>query len=111
MHTTLGAQIGADQTQILRDMAGLSRVADAAEAHATTAPALSFSQALVGAVNEVDAQNRTANEQMADVDAGRSDDLVGAMLLSQEASLSFSMLMQVRNKVVGAVDDLIKMPV
>lgn len=46
---------------------------------------------------------------MADVDSGKSDDLVGAMLMSQEASLSFSMLMQVRNKVVGAVDDLIKM--
>jgi hypothetical protein len=32
-----------------------------------------------------------------------SDDLVGAMLSSQEASLSFSMLMQVRNKVMGGL--------
>eukprot|EP01034_Spumella_vulgaris_P035557 gene35557-43840_t len=42
-----------------------------------------------------------AAQKMADVDAGRSDDLVGAMLSSQEASLSFSMLMQVRNKVMA----------
>ena len=61
------------------------------------------------AIRDVDAQNRAASEKMADVDSGKSDDLVGAMLMSQEASLSFSMLMQVRNKVVGAVDDLIKM--
>ncbi len=48
---------------------------------------------------------------MADVDSGKSDDLVGAMLASQEASLSFSMLMQVRNKVMGAVDELLKLPI
>jgi len=47
---------------------------------------------------------------MSDVDSGKSDDMVGAMLASQEASLSFSMLMQVRNKVMGAVDELIKLP-
>jgi flagellar hook-basal body complex protein FliE len=41
---------------------------------------------------------------------GKSDDLVGAMLSSQEASLSFSMLMQVRNKVMGGLDELIKLP-
>jgi flagellar hook-basal body complex protein FliE len=47
---------------------------------------------------------------MADVDSGKSDDLVGAMLASQEAGLSFSMLMQVRNKVMGGLDELIKLP-
>ena len=47
---------------------------------------------------------------MAAVEAGKSGDLVGDMLSSQEASLSFSMLMQVRNKVMGAVDELIKLP-
>jgi flagellar hook-basal body complex protein FliE len=32
------------------------------------------------------------------------------MLSSQQASLSFSMLMQVRNKVMGAVDELHQAP-
>lgn len=62
-------------------------------------------------VMSVDARTRAADEQMAAVDAGQSDDLVGAMLASQEASLSFSLLMQVRNKVMGAVDDLVKLQV
>ena len=48
---------------------------------------------------------------MAAVDSGRSDDLVGAMLASQEANLSFSMLMQVRNKVVEAYKTIMNMPV
>lgn len=60
-------------------------------------------------LHAVDAQDRAAADKVADVDAGRSDDLVGAMLASQQASLSFSMLMQVRNKVAGAFDELIKL--
>jgi flagellar hook-basal body complex protein FliE len=52
-----------------------------------------------------------ANQKMEAVDSGKSDDLVGAMLSSQQANLSFSMLMQVRNKVMGAVDELLKLPV
>lgn len=68
-----------------------------------------FAERLRQALYDVNEQDRTAAEKMADVDAGRSDDLVGAMLASQEASLSFSMLMQTRNKLVGALEDLIKL--
>lgn len=60
-------------------------------------------------LRRVDNKSQAASERMEAVERGESDDLVGAMLASQEASLSFSMLMQVRNKVVGAVDELIKL--
>lgn len=60
-------------------------------------------------LRRVDDQQQQASDRMEAVERGESDDLVGAMLSSQQASLSFSMLMQVRNKVVGAVDELIKM--
>lgn len=76
----------------------------------SSAAAGGFAGSMRDALYRVDAQDRAAGEKMADVDAGRSDDLVGAMLASQEASLSFSMLMQVRNKVMGAVEDLVKLP-
>jgi len=69
-----------------------------------------FAGSLSDALHAVDAKEHAAVERMDAVDAGRSDDLVGAMLASQEASLSFSMLMQVRNKVMGAVDDLVRLP-
>jgi flagellar hook-basal body complex protein FliE len=74
-------------------------------------PDFSFAQSMKDAFHSVDSDQRVAAERMADVDSGKSDDLVGAMLSSQEASLSFSMLMQVRNKVMGAVDELLKLPV
>lgn len=100
----------AEQSRMAGDMGALARVA-AGEGSGGQEGAASFSAAMMDAVRSVDADSRVAGEKMADVDSGRSDDLVGAMLMSQEASLSFSMLMQVRNKVVGAVDDLIKMQV
>jgi flagellar hook-basal body complex protein FliE len=71
----------------------------------------SFAATMKDAIHGIDGQDRAAAEKMAAVDNGTSDDLVGAMLSSQQASLSFSMLMQVRNKVMGAVDDLLKLPI
>lgn len=70
---------------------------------------MSFSDRLKEAFHQVDDKSQAAEQKMEAVDSGSSDDLVGAMLASQDASLSFSMLMQVRNKVVGAVDELIKL--
>ncbi|WP_245573547.1 flagellar hook-basal body complex protein FliE [Curvibacter lanceolatus] len=69
-----------------------------------------FAQRMADALRQVNQQDRAADEKMAAVDTGASDDLVGAMLASQEAGLSFSMLMQVRNKVMGAVEELVKLP-
>ncbi|MBN3728488.1 flagellar hook-basal body complex protein FliE [Burkholderia sp. Ac-20379] len=70
-----------------------------------------FASAIKDAVAQVDGQQQAADAQLAAVDAGDSDDLVGAMLSSQQASLSFSMMIQVRNKMMNAFDDIIKMPV
>lgn len=86
-------------------------VAGAAAVHGGQGGAGGFADSLRAAVQSVDEKEQIAAGRMADVDSGRSDDLVGAMLSSQEASLSFAMLTQVRNKVMGAVDELMKLPV
>lgn len=59
----------------------------------------------------VDGQQHKAGALQAAVDAGVSDDLVGAMVESQKASVAFSALMQVRNKVTGAFEEVMRMPV
>jgi len=43
------------------------------------------------------------------VDTGESEDVVGAMIASQKAGLSFSMLMEMRNKVLNGIDDVMRM--
>lgn len=60
-------------------------------------------------VRAVNAEQNIAADLMAAVDTGRSDDVVGAMVASQKADLSFSMLMQIRNKVLSGIDDVMRM--
>jgi flagellar hook-basal body complex protein FliE len=110
MATELAGLIQADLAA-LTNAAGHIAVAPAIDA-VHGAPALSsFTQSMKDAIASVDHDERVATDKMNAVDSGKSDDLVGAMLSSQQANLSFSMLMQVRNKVMGAVDELIKLPV
>ncbi|MCT8124999.1 flagellar hook-basal body complex protein FliE [Alishewanella sp. BS5-314] len=60
-------------------------------------------------VRAVNTEQNIAADLMAAVDAGRSDDVVGAMVASQKADLSFSMLMQIRNKILSGIDDVMRM--
>ena len=112
MTNQLSMSIGSDLADIRSAAAELGRVSNVVKASVPDAASGSgsFATSMVDALRDVNEQDRTANRKMADVDGGRSDDLVGAMLASQQASLSFSMLMQVRNKVMGAVEDLVKLP-
>jgi flagellar hook-basal body complex protein FliE len=80
-------------------------------ADAPTGAGVGFAQAMKHAITHVDGQQHTADMKVTAVESGQSDDLIGAMLSSQEANLSFSMMMQVRNKLMAAFDDIIKMQV
>jgi flagellar hook-basal body complex protein FliE len=70
-----------------------------------------FAQAMKHAITHVEGRQHAADMKVTAVESGQSDDLIGAMLASQEANLSFSMMMQVRNKLMAAFDDVIKMQV
>jgi len=109
----LARLIQSDLASVVRDVQGLGGAAVAPAAtfgNEGQQSGFSFSQSMKEAIGKVNHDDQMAAQRMAAVDSGQSDDLVGAMLSSQEASLSFSMLMQVRNKVMGAVDELIKLP-
>lgn len=88
----------------------LSSISDAPQP-AVDGSAGGFSDLIKQTVHSTDAQQHHANDLVTAVETGASDDLVGAMLASQQASLSFSMMVQVRNKVMSAFDDIIKMQV
>ncbi|RFA30722.1 flagellar hook-basal body protein FliE [Alkalilimnicola ehrlichii] len=63
------------------------------------------------AIRAIDTQQHRAGAATAAVSRGESDDLVGAMVQSQRASISFTALMEVRNKVASAFDEIWRMPV
>jgi flagellar hook-basal body complex protein FliE len=68
-----------------------------------------FKGEFVQVMRSVSDQQTFAADMMAAVDAGRSNDVVGAMVASQKADLSFSMLLQMRNKVMNGLDDVMRM--
>jgi len=68
-----------------------------------------FMAAMKSAVDRVNTDQNNAARLTAAVDTGQSDDLVGAMVASQKAGLSFSALMQVRNKLMSGFDEIMRL--
>lgn len=70
-----------------------------------------FGDAMKQAVDRISDAQLNAKSMMTAVETGTSDDLVGTMVASQKAELSFSALVQVRNRVVSAFDTIMQMSV
>lgn len=99
------------QQAMLTRFSELASVAD----EPTIAPNLNMQSAsqtdapFASVLNTINDQQNDAATQMQAIETGMSDDLVGAMLSTQKASLSFSALVQVRNKVISGFDDIMTM--
>lgn len=101
--------------QLQQDMLGrmqqLTAIAEGREPQSImSAREESVGQTFIAALQAVDADQHKATAAVAAVERGESDDLVGAMVSSLQASVSFSALLQVRNKLTTAFDDVMRMP-
>ncbi|HVL02394.1 MAG TPA: flagellar hook-basal body complex protein FliE [Dongiaceae bacterium] len=106
--------------QVQQDLLGrMDRIRQAAEGPGIAsanplenkAETAGFGTAFGDIFQSVDAQQHKASEMAAAVESGASDDLVGAILESQKASVSFTALLQVRNKVASAFEEVMRMPI
>ncbi|RMH29031.1 MAG: flagellar hook-basal body complex protein FliE [Planctomycetota bacterium] len=66
----------------------------------------SFRDVLMGRLNEVNALQQDATRAIEDLQTGRRDDVEGVLIATQQADAAFRMLLQVRNKMVDAYDEL-----
>ena len=71
----------------------------------------SFGDMLSSLVKSVDKTNKTAAVDATSVMTGKSDNIHQAMLSMQESSLSLTMMSEVRNKLVSAYQELMRMQV
>ncbi len=69
----------------------------------------SFNDILSSAINEVESSRSSANQSVEQFLSGEGDDLHSTILATQRAELEFQMFMQVRNKVVSAYQEVMKM--
>lgn len=71
----------------------------------------SFGSLVRGAVERLDRGQHTVEEEMARAVAGESPDLHRTMVTLQAEDLSFQLALQVRNKVIGAYEEIMRMQV
>jgi flagellar hook-basal body complex protein FliE len=68
-----------------------------------------FVDVLKNAVQSVDATNNTAGTQINNLLQGGGGDMTSVMIAVEKADVSFQLMMQVRNKIVNAYQDIEKM--
>ncbi len=66
----------------------------------------SFADMLQDQLNTVNELQRDAKEAIEDFMAGRRNDVESVMIATQKADTAFRLLLQVRNKVMAAYDEL-----
>jgi flagellar hook-basal body complex protein FliE len=69
----------------------------------------SFGDVLKGAINQVSTLETSANQQVNTLLQGGSGDMSKVMISVEKADVSFQLMMQVRNKIVSAYQDIEKM--
>lgn len=73
---------------------------------------LDFSESLKDAINQVNSVQKESGRLKTDFSMGdKNVDLVDVMVASQKASVSFQAMVQVRNKLISAYQDVMSMPI
>jgi flagellar hook-basal body complex protein FliE len=71
----------------------------------------SFNDVLMKNIEQVNKLQQDAEKAIEDVASGRRDDVDGVLIAKQKADLAFQMLLQVRNKMVDAYEEIKQMRV
>lgn len=69
----------------------------------------SFTGVLSNAIQQVDQLNTGAQQQIGNLLQGGNSDLSSVMIAVEKADVSFQLMMQVRNKIVNAYQEIEKM--
>ncbi|MGO9339043.1 MAG: flagellar hook-basal body complex protein FliE [Terracidiphilus sp.] len=70
---------------------------------------LDFGAVLKNAISSVDQMNANAGTQVSSLLKGEGSDMTSVMIAVEKADVSFQLMMQVRNKIVSAYQDIEKM--
>jgi flagellar hook-basal body complex protein FliE len=68
-----------------------------------------FQKVLTGAINQVESLNNNASDAVQKFLSGDNEELHTTILATQKAELAFQLGLQVRNKVVDAYQEIMKM--
>ena len=72
---------------------------------------VSFGQMLKGSLDQVNRLQKEADVSINALAVGKNTDIHQTMIAVEKASVSFELLMQIRNKVISAYQTIMRMPV
>ena len=71
----------------------------------------SFAATLKNAVGEVNKLQKTADVKMQELATGKTDNIPDVMIASEKADIALRLMVQVRNKMIDAYQEIMKMQV
>ena len=71
----------------------------------------SFADTLKDAVGQVNTLQKTSDKKMQDLATGKTSDIPDVMMAAEKADIALRMMVQVRNKIIQAYEDVMKMQV
>ena len=71
----------------------------------------SFGRMLTDSIDQVNRLQVEADSSINDLAMGKQTDIHQTMVAMEKASISFELLMQIRNKIVSAYDQIMRMPI
>jgi flagellar hook-basal body complex protein FliE len=107
------AEIMELRRQVLARSTALQELRAASEAPRASgpapAPAAGFAETLGKALQQVNAVQQRSSEMQAAYERGAVTDIAQVMLARQEAAIAFEATLQVRNKLLNAYQDIMRM--
>ena len=99
-----------DPIQIPTDQ--LSGTGHSSAGHAKTAPTkTSFGEIIQQSIAEVNQLQGEADDAVQKLQTGDNKDIHGTLIALEKADISFQLLMQIRNKVIAAYQEIMRMQI
>ncbi|WP_413582661.1 flagellar hook-basal body complex protein FliE [Bdellovibrio sp. HCB288] len=99
------------ETGNLRDSKSLSISGETTPLNSTSESGKSFADTLKDAVSSVNELQKTSDKFAQNIATGKTDDVAGAMIASEKADIALRVMVQVRNKIIDAYQEVMKMQV
>lgn len=100
-----------ERSQLLQQVKAPEATQGAQRPQAGSGPAGSFTESLKGALDNVNASQQKASAISEAYEKGEVVDVAKVMLARQEAGVAFEATLQVRNKLLNAYQDIMRMGV
>jgi flagellar hook-basal body complex protein FliE len=101
------------KTQAIQSRIGsqIERLQESSSSEKSGEAGTSFGDTLKGMMEDVNTSQLLADQKTEELAAGRNKDLHGSVLAMEKADINFRMLTQVRNKVIEAYREVMRMQV